>query len=128
MQKLTKAEEEIMQHLWGLRKAHVKQILELMPSPKPAYNTVSTIVRILEKKGVVGHEVIGKSHLYHPLLQREEYKKQSLHSLISSYFDGSFSNLASFFAKEENLSTKELEDLLSQLKKKEGKEGSNGGI
>ncbi|MBK6264816.1 BlaI/MecI/CopY family transcriptional regulator [Marivirga sp. S37H4] len=116
MQQLTRAEEEIMQKLWVLEKAHVKQVLELMPEPKPAYNTVSTIIRILEKKGVVGHEVTGKSHLYFPLLKKEEYKKQSLKQLIHGYFEGSFSKMASFFAKEEDLSTEEVDELLSHLK------------
>lgn len=117
MQQLTRAEEEIMQKLWELKKAHVKQVLDLMPEPKPAYNTVSTIIRILEKKGVVGHEVIGKSHLYFPILKKEEYKKQSLKQLIHGYFEGSFSQMASFFAKEENLSTEEVNEILSHLKK-----------
>ena len=116
MQQLTKAEEEIMQKLWELKKAHVKDVLSLFPEPKPAYNTVSTIIRILEKKGVIGHEVTGKSHLYYPLLQKEDYKKQSLKQLIHGYFEGSFSKMASFFAKEENLSTHELDELLKHLK------------
>ncbi len=116
MQQLTKAEEEIMQKLWELKKAHVKDVLSLFPKPKPAYNTVSTIIRILEKKGVIGHEVTGKSHLYYPLLQKEDYKKQSLKQLIHGYFEGSFSKMASFFAKEENLSTKEVDELLKHLK------------
>ncbi len=116
MQQLTKAEEEIMQKLWELKKAHVKDVLALFPSPKPAYNTVSTIIRILEKKGVIGHEVTGKSHLYFPLLLKEDYKKQSLKQLIHGYFEGSFSKMASFFAKEENLSTNELEELMQHLK------------
>lgn len=116
MQQLTRAEEEVMQKLWELKKAYVKQLLEQMPDPKPAYNTVSTIIRILEKKGVVGHEVTGKSHLYFPLLKKEDYKKQSLTQLIHGYFEGSFSKMASFFAKEENLSSEEVDELLSHLK------------
>lgn len=118
MQTLTRAEEQIMQKLWDLKKAHVKEVLHLLPEPKPAYNTVSTIIRILEKKGIVGHEVTGKSHLYYPLLQREEYKKQSLKRLIHGYFEGSFAKMASFFAKEENLNNAEIEELLKHLEKK----------
>ncbi|WMN07029.1 BlaI/MecI/CopY family transcriptional regulator [Marivirga arenosa] len=116
MQTLTRAEEEIMHKLWELKKAYVKEVLETLPSPKPAYNTVSTIIRILEKKGVVGHEKTGKSYLYYPILKKDEYKKQSLKKLISGYFEGSFANMASFFAKEENLSKEELDEVLQHIK------------
>ncbi|ADR20087.1 transcriptional regulator [Marivirga tractuosa] len=113
---LTRAEEQIMHKLWSLKKAYVKEVLETLPEPKPAYNTVSTIIRILERKGVVGHEKTGKSYLYYPLLKKDEYKKQSLKKLIHGYFEGSFANMASFFAKEENLSTTELDEVMKHLK------------
>jgi predicted transcriptional regulator len=116
MQTLTRAEEEIMHKLWDLKKAYVKEVLETLPSPKPAYNTVSTIIRILERKGVVGHEKTGKSYLYYPLIQKDEYKKFSLKKLMTGYFNGSFANMASFFAKEENLSAKELDEVMKHLK------------
>ena len=116
MQTLTRAEEEIMHKLWQLKKAYVKEVLEELPTPKPAYNTVSTIMRMWEKKGVVGHEKKGKSYLYFPLLQKDEYKKQSLKKLIQGYFEGSFANMASFFAKEENLSVDELDEVMKHLK------------
>lgn len=113
---LTRAEEQIMHKLWELKKAYVKEVLENLPEPKPAYNTVSTIIRILERKGVVAHEKTGKSYWYYPLLQKDEYKKQSLNKLIDGYFDGSFAELASFFAKEENLSSEELDKVIKHLK------------
>jgi len=122
VQQLTKAEEEIMQKLWELKEAPVKDILTIMPEPKPAYNTVSTIIRILEKKGVVGHKKQGKGYVYHPLLEVETYKKQSIKHLISSYFEGSFQKMASFFAKEENLSSEEVEQLLEHLKENQKKD------
>jgi predicted transcriptional regulator len=113
---LTRAEEQIMHKLWNLEKAYVKEVLETLPEPKPAYNTVSTIIRILERKGVVGHEKTGKSYLYHPILQKDQYKKQSINRLINGYFDGSFAKMASFFAKEENLSAAELDEVITHLK------------
>jgi len=116
MQTLTRAEEQIMHKLWELKKAYVKEVLETLPEPKPAYNTVSTIIRILERKGVVGHEKTGKSYLYYPLIKKDEYKKFSLKKLIHGYFEGSFANMASFFAKEENLSTEELDEVMKHLK------------
>jgi BlaI family penicillinase repressor len=116
MKDLTKAEEQIMRQLWQLKKAFVKDIIERLPEPKPAYNTVSTIVRILEKKGFVGHEAFGKSHQYYALVPEDSYKKHSLKHLMQNYFGGSFKQMASFFAKEENLSLDEMEEVLSHVK------------
>ena len=113
MQKLTNKEEEIMHILWKLEKAFVKDILEQMPEPKPAYNTVSTIVRILEQKGFLGFEAFGKSHRYYPLVTKEDYSKSNLNLMVQNYFGGSFKQLVSFFVKEENLSLKEIEELKS---------------
>jgi predicted transcriptional regulator len=118
MQTLTRAEEQIMHKLWDLKKAYVKEVLETLPAPKPAYNTVSTIIRILERKGVVGHEKTGKSYLYYPLIKKDEYRKFSIKKLIHGYFDGSFAKMASFFAKEEDLSTEDLDEVLNHLKNK----------
>jgi len=114
---LTKAEEQIMQKLWMLKKATVRELLAEMPDPKPAYNTVSTIIRILEKKEIVSHEGAGKTFTYFPILEKELYKKQRLKSLIAGYFNGSFSQMASFFSKEEKLSKKDLEALRRILDK-----------
>ncbi len=114
---LTRAEEEVMQILWDLEKGFVKNIVERFPDPKPAYNTVSTIVRILEAKGFVGHTAYGKTHEYHPLVARDAYRKHSLQSMIDNYFGGSFRQMASFFMKNEKIDARELDELLELMKK-----------
>jgi len=119
MKQLTKAEEEIMQILWKLEKANVASIIEEMPEPKPAYNTVSTIVRILEDKGFVDHEKKGKGYLYFPLLARETYSNQSINKLMNNYFNGSFKSMVSFFMKKNDMDTKDLESILKEINKKE---------
>ena len=116
MKELTKAEEEIIQVLWDLESAFVKDIVEQLPDPKPAYNTVSTIVRILEQKGFVGHEALGKSHKYFPLISKEAYTKGFMKGFVSRYFSGSYQEMVSFFTKEDDLSLKDLEALLDELK------------
>lgn len=116
MKELTKAEEEIMQVLWKLERAFVRDILEELPEPKPAYNTVSTIVRILETKSFVGHEAFGKSHQYFPLVEQDKYKSFFLKNFMSGYFGGSFEKLVSFFAKDNNLDVQELDQLLRHVK------------
>lgn len=117
MKELTKAEDQVMQLLWKLEKAFVKDIVDEIPDPKPAYNTVSTIIRILETKGFVGHRAYGKTHEYYPVITKEKYTKFYLNNLIKGYFDGSFQNLVSFFAKENKMDMKELEKLLNEIKK-----------
>ena len=112
MKELTKAEEQIMQILWRLDEAFVKEIIEELPNPKPAYNTVSTIVRILEKKGFVSYTAFGKSHRYYPLINKEEYTKAHMKSFVKNYFSNSFEKMVSFFAKEKSISVKEMEDIL----------------
>ena len=119
MKQLTKAEEEIMQILWKLGKANVASVIAEMPEPKPAYNTVSTIVRILEDKGFVDHEKKGKGYLYFPLLDRETYSNQSINKVMNSYFNGSFKSMVSFFMKKNDMSTKDLEAILKEIDKKE---------
>lgn len=115
---LTRAEDQIMQILWKLEKAFVKDIIEEMPSPKPAYNTVSTIVRILETKGFVGHQAHGKTHEYFPLVSKEKYTRFFLNNVLKGYFNGSVRNLVSFFAKDNKLDVQEIEKLLHELKSK----------
>ena len=117
MQELTKAEEQIMQVLWTVEKAFVKELLAEMNEPKPAYNTVSTIIRILEKKDFVSFTAFGKTHQYYPIVSREDYKTQISKSLVSKYFDGSFENLVSFFAKKEEINLEELDEIIKTLKK-----------
>ena len=116
MKELTKAEEQVMQVLWQMEKGFVKDILEKLPEPKPAYNTVSTIVRILEKKGFVGYQAFGKTHEYYPLVKKEKYTKQYLKNFVGSYFGGSYKQLVSFFAKQENMDLKQLDELMKHVK------------
>lgn len=118
MKELTKAEEQIMQVLWQLESAFVKEILARLPKPKPAYNTVSTIVRILQQKGFVGYETYGQSHKYYPLITKDAYTKLFMKGFVKRYFSGSYQQMVSFFAKEDNLSIGELEDLVKRLKAK----------
>lgn len=117
MKELTKAEEQIMQVLWDLKEAFVKEIIDRLPAPKPAYNTVSTIVRILQEKGFVGHEAFGKSHRYYPLIDKDTYTKKFLKNFIGNYFENSFSRMVSFFAKEEKIDLKELEEIIERARK-----------
>jgi len=111
MKKLTKAEEQIMQVLWELEKGFVNDIISLLPEPKPAYNTVSTIVRILEQKGFIAHKAYGRTHEYFPIVQKEEYSREYLNNFTQNYFSNSYKALASFFAQSETLSIKELEEI-----------------
>lgn len=119
LKELTRAEDQVMQILWKLDKAFVKDIIEEMPEPKPAYNTVSTIIRILETKGFVDHKAYGKTHEYFPIISREKYTRFYLNNMIRGYFNGSFNNLVSFFAKENELNANDLEKLLKELKQKD---------
>ena len=117
MKQLTKAEEEVMHMLWELERTNVAGILERLPEPKPAYNTVSTIVRILESKGFVDHQQQGKGYIYFPLISKSEYSHRSLERLVEGYFQGSYKSLVSFFMKKQDLSLQELETLMKELKK-----------
>jgi predicted transcriptional regulator len=115
MKELTKAEDQIMQILWSLKKGFVKDIIDQLPNPRPAYNTVSTIVRILEKKGFVGYTAYGKTHEYYPLIGREKYTQFYLNNLVKGYFGGSFQRLVSFFASENKLDIRDIDQLVKQL-------------
>ncbi|WP_347840966.1 BlaI/MecI/CopY family transcriptional regulator [uncultured Draconibacterium sp.] len=117
MKELTKAEEQVMQLLWKREQAFVKDLIEDMPAPKPAYNTVSTIVRILEKKGFIGHNAYGKTHEYFPLISRKEYTRSFMKNFMRNYFSGSFQEMVSFFAKEDNMSLSELDELMEDVKR-----------
>jgi BlaI family transcriptional regulator, penicillinase repressor len=114
---LTRSEEQVMQILWELGEGLVKDILDKFDEPKPARNTVSTVVRILEKKGFVSHKDYGKVFVYYPLIQKKEYSGKQLFGLMNNYFNNSFPAMASFFAKENDLSIKDLELLLEETKK-----------
>jgi predicted transcriptional regulator len=128
MKELTKAEEQVMQILWEIKQGFVKDIIDTMSNPKPAYNTVSTIVRILEKKGFVGHNAYGKTHEYYPLISKKDYSGKFLKGFIKNYFGNSYRQMVSYFAKEEDLSIEEMEsiiNLLSDELKKQKQNGSN---
>ena len=118
MKILTKAEEQIMQVIWKLDKAFLKEIIDELPLPKPHSNTVATIIKILTEKEFVGLKVFGRMHQYYSLVSKDAYSKSSMKSLVKSYFEGNFSNAVSFMVKENNLSIDDLELLLKQLKKK----------
>jgi BlaI family penicillinase repressor len=126
MKELTKAEEQIMQVLWKLGKGFVRDVIEKLPEPRPAYNTVSTIVRILEKKGFVSHKPYGKTYEYFPVVSRDEYKKGYLKSFIRRYFGNSFQEMVSFFASGRDVSLRELEEirrlLREEIEKQKGEE------
>jgi predicted transcriptional regulator len=117
MKILTKAEEEIMQVIWKLENAFLRDILNAIPDPKPHQNTVATILKILVEKEFVGVEVFGRTHRYYPLVSKDVYSKGRVKSLVKKYFGGSFSNIVSSMVKENNLSIEELEMLVKQLKK-----------
>lgn len=108
---LTKAEEQIMEHLWALKEAYVKDIIEQIAEPKPAYTTVSTIIRILEKKGFVGHKVFGNTYRYYALISRSQYLEYYTGNLVRRHFSNSFSSLVSFFTSRKDLSLAELEEI-----------------
>jgi BlaI family transcriptional regulator, penicillinase repressor len=114
---LTKAEEQIMQILWEMGEGIVSDIRNTFSDPKPARNTVSTVVRVLEKKGYVGHKAYGNVHLYHPIVSKSEYSKSQLFGLMEGYFNNSFPAMASFFAKEKDLTVKELDELLDDTRR-----------
>ena len=118
MKILTKAEEQIMQVIWKVNKAFLKEIMDELPEPKPHNNTVATIIKILTEKDFVGINLFGRMHQYYPLVSKDAYSKTTMKSFVKGYFEGSFSNAVSFMVKENNLSVEELELLLKELKKK----------
>jgi BlaI family transcriptional regulator, penicillinase repressor len=114
---LTRAEEEVMQILWKLGKGFVNDVLEHYPEPRPAYNTVSTIIRILEKKGFIGHQAYGKTHEYFPLISKQDYTRQFMGNVFKGYFDNSFNKMVSFFTGDDSMTMKEMEDIRSIIDK-----------
>lgn len=117
MKELTKAEEEVMKVIWELEKAFVKDVLAKFPEPKPAYNTISTIIRILEKKNFVSYKAFGKTHQYYPQVSKEDYKTKVSKNLLANYFEGSVEKMVSFFAQKEEINVQELDEILKSLKK-----------
>lgn len=125
MRELTRAEEEVMQVLWKINKGFVKEILEHFEEPKPAYNTVSTIVRILQEKGFVSHKAYGRTHEYFPIVSKEDYSRTHLKVFVKDYFSNSFKKMVSFFAQEKGLSVREMEEIMkimeNEMKKQKEK-------
>jgi len=113
---LTKAEERIMQILWDIKKGFVNDILEHFPEPKPPYNSVSTIIRVLVKKEIVAFKSYGGSHQYYPLISKEEYKKDHLGKLVKNYFDGSFKQMVQFFSNKNEMDVDEVDEIMKMLK------------
>jgi BlaI family penicillinase repressor len=111
MEQLTQTEERIMQVIWELESAFVKEIIERLPEPKPPYNTISSVVRLLEKKGYVSHKAYGKTYQYFPAIEKASYSKHTFKKLLGNYFEGSYKSLVSFIVNEENLSDQEIKEL-----------------
>lgn len=117
MKELTKAEEQVMQILWELNSGFVKDIIEKFPEPKPAYTTVSTIIRILERKGFAGHEDMGSTYKYFPIISKEDYASEFMNGFVKDYFGNSFKSLVSFFSQKEKITVAELEEIQKFLDK-----------
>ena len=116
MKKLTKKEEEIMQVIWHLGKAFIKEIVDELPEPKPHYNTVSTMVKILEEKEFVKHEKYGNMYRYQPLVPKETYQGEVVDDVLEKYFDNSYINMIAHFAKKENMSEREVNEIIQLIK------------
>jgi predicted transcriptional regulator len=112
MKKLTKAEEQVMKILWEMGEGLVKDVIAEFPDPKPAYNTVSTVVRVLEKKGFVSHKAYGNTYVYYPSIRKDEYARVHFMDFMKDYFNDSFPQMAAFFAREKKLDISEMEEIL----------------
>lgn len=117
MQKLAKREEQIMQILWQLDKAFVREIIEEFPEPKPHYNTIATLIKILKDKGFVNSRKLGNTYQYSPAISKDDYQNKAVGDVLKSYFDNSYSKMVAYFAKEEKISESELENILKMIKK-----------
>jgi len=116
MQKLAKREEQIMQVFWNLEKAFIKEVIPELPDPKPHYNSVATMVKILEEKGFLSHESVGNIFRYFPVITKEDYQKHAMKDIVSQYFDNSYPTMLAFFAKEQKISESELNEILEIIK------------
>lgn len=125
-QRLTKAEEEIMLIMWDLQEGTIRDIMSQLDEPDTPYTTISTVVRVLEKKGIVGHRAVGTTYLYRPILPKKEYLKRHLKGIVSNYFDGSSSRFAAFFAKENDLKLGDLRNLLGEIENELNHTNHNG--
>jgi BlaI family penicillinase repressor len=121
IKELTRAEEQLMQILWQLKKGYVKDVIDELPEPKPAYNTVSTIIRILETKGFIDHKAYGKSHEYFPIISKEQYQNFATEKLLNGYFDNSVQHMFSYFVKKEKIDLKEADEIMKLIEKLKNK-------
>jgi BlaI family penicillinase repressor len=119
IKELTRAEEEVMQILWRLKKGFIKEILEKFGEPRPAYSTVSTIIRILQEKGFVNYRVYGRTYQYFPVISKDDYRKSQMSSFVRNYFSNSYQKMVSFFAREDSITVKEMEEIMEMMKKEE---------
>lgn len=117
IKELTKAEEQIMLILWEMEEALVKDVIEKMPDPRPAYNTVSTVIRVLEGKGFVDHKAIGNTYIYFPIVKESDYKRFALNKVMNNYFENSYESLVSFLVKDKNMSKNELDEIIQLAEK-----------
>lgn len=117
MRELTKAEEQVMLILWDTKEALVKEIIEKMKEPKPAYNTVSTVIRVLESKGFIDHRAIGKTYIYFPIISEEQYRHFAFDKVMNNYFENNYQSLVSFLVKEKNMDMSELDELIALAEK-----------
>lgn len=118
MKELTKAEEQIMQYLWKLEKAFLKDIVDEFPEPKPAYTTISTVIRVLVKKEIIGYNTYGKIHEYYPLINKTDYFGSHFTGIVKNFFNGSMTKFASFFTNEKQLNLTELEEIKQMVEAK----------
>jgi BlaI family penicillinase repressor len=116
---LTRAEEEVMQILWRLKRGFIKEILEKFGEPRPAYSTVSTIIRILQEKGFVNYRVYGRTHQYFPVVSKDDYRKSQMSSFVRNYFSNSYQKMVSFFAREDSITVREIEEIMEMMKREE---------
>jgi predicted transcriptional regulator len=124
MKELTKAEEQLMRHLWKLKRAYLKDIVDEYDEPKPAYTTISTVVNVLVRKGIIGFDLHGKAKHYYPLISKEDYSNHSMKGLVSNFFNNSYKQFASFFTSRKELSVEELKEIRKMIDdeiKKKGK-------
>ncbi|MBE0678063.1 MAG: BlaI/MecI/CopY family transcriptional regulator [Bacteroidales bacterium] len=119
MKELTRAEEEVMQILWRLKKGFIKEILEKFGEPRPAYSTVSTIIRILQEKGFVNYRVYGRTYQYFPVISKDDYRKSQMSNFVRNYFSNSYQKMVSFFAREDSITVNEMEEIMEMMKKEE---------
>lgn len=117
MKKLAKREEQIMQVYWELGEAFIKEVIPHLPDPKPHYNSVATMVKILEEKGFLSHETVGNVYRYFPTISKEDYQRHDMKDIVEKYFDNSYPRMLAFFAKQQKLSEAELSEILAMIKK-----------